>query len=54
MVSAIETEEKISITNNEFINEMKHGISRIYDLAPNFLLKFIRVILRYFAYLDVH
>ena len=47
--TAIETAERISIRNNEFIIEMKYGISRIYDLAPNFLL-FIRVIWRYFAY----
>ena len=52
--TAIETAGRISIRNNEFINEMKHGISRIYDLAPNFLLKFIRVIWRYFAYFHVH
>ena len=57
--TAIATAERISIENNEFINEIKHGISRIYDLMSfffllNFLLKFIRVIWRYFAYFDVH
>ena len=55
--TAIATAEIISIENNEFINEIKHGISRIYDFMSfllNFLLKFIRVIWRYFAYFDVH
>ena len=56
--TASATAERISIENHEFINEMKHGISRIYDLMSffllNFLLKFIRVIWRYFAYFDVH
>ena len=28
--------------------------NKISDLAPNFLLKFIRVIWRYVAYFDVH
>ena len=58
--AAIATAERISIENNEFINEMKQEISLIYDLMSffffllNFLLKFIRVIWRYFAYFDVH
>ena len=51
--TAIAAAERILIENHEFINEMKHGISRIYDWMSffflKFLLKFIRVIWRYFA-----
>ena len=37
--TAIVAAERISIENHEFINEMKHGISRIYDLM-SFFAKF--------------